>query len=647
MFRLASFSPDRLRELGSRVAEGLQEANHSHTLFVFCTGIILSGYTALAVSDWGWSAPVILILCAFFVIGCPVAWIISSFLSTRDLGLPLKESLQKNSFPFSAFILLLVFVGEFLLGAPSSARAASVLSMSIMLFYLFKIIANSSKFDTLYFRLESISGYLIFAIVLSHGIILTAMVVLRHYHFGSVLGEDTGYYNQIFWSTLHGEFFKGSLTQARYFAPPVHSEFAVHNSPVLFLVLPIYWIFPSFYTLLILRNLALAVSAVPLYLLARERISGVAGILIVLAYFLSANIFYQTLNGFYPLHFVALFLSFCFFFFYKERFILFLVFLVLSLSVREEIALTTFLFGFYALMLKRRWHWVVIPAGLSLLWWYISTEWVMVRSQITMEDLDRFFEFFGSGHNEVVKTFLTQPGKVLEILFTRGNFSYLYTLAKPAGMLSFLSLSSVFMAPTVVINAVIGHFMGTMREISYHYSLLASVCLFHALVHGLALLSRSGRYFRLEKSRFGTAVALLLLPIMVLGLADAVRYGGGENQSLRADFVRKPYHETLEKILELVEPDAAVAAPNILLPQLSYRGELYISNRLWRYPEVRVDYIIMDANVDKLSRADQNKDKYEASLAEVRSNSRNTLIFKEHGFEVYKVHPLSERGGKL
>ena len=138
-----------------------------------------------------------------------------------------------------------------------------------------------------------------------------------------MLGEDTGYYNQILWNTLHGTFFNGSLTQARYFNPPVYSEFAVHNSPVLFLILPVYWVLPSFYTLLVVRNLALAASAIPLYLLAKEKVSGLSGVFIAIAYLFSANVLYQALNGFYPLQFAVLFLSFTFYYFFKERLVLF------------------------------------------------------------------------------------------------------------------------------------------------------------------------------------------------------------------------------------------------------------------------------------------------------------------------------------
>ena len=184
--------------------------------------------------------------------------------------------------------------------------------------------------------LEARSAYFLATVVVGFAVVSTTLLILRHYYYGSVLGEDTGYYNQIFWSTLHGGFFKGSITQARYFDPPVHTEFAVHNSPILFLIWPIYWLFPSFYTLLVLRNVALAISAIPLYLIAREKINGRVGVVIAITYYLCPNILQQSLNGFYPLHFAALFIPFAFYFFLKEQFGLFITFLLLSLSVEKK-----------------------------------------------------------------------------------------------------------------------------------------------------------------------------------------------------------------------------------------------------------------------------------------------------------------------
>ena len=266
----------------------------------------------------------------------------------------------------------------------------------------------------------------------------------------------------------------------------------------------------------------------------------------------------------------------------------------------------------------------------------------MVRSQIVMEDLDGFYKLFGSGHNEALRIFVSEPWKLLRILLAKDNLAYLYELLKPAAIFPFLSLAVLFVMPTVIINCVIGAFMSTMRDISYHYSIVASICLFHALVHGVSWVGRYRRFFAMERCRFLTGIAFLLVPIGILGLSDVIRYGGGREGVMVNDFVRKPYHETLEEIVSFIEPEAGVAAPNFLLPQLSYREKLYTSNRLWRYPAFTADYLIMDTNLNKWSYTDKNKIKYEASLAKVRNSADYRIIFAKDGFEVYKVSGAGE-----
>jgi hypothetical protein len=97
-----------------------------------------------------------------------------------------------------------------------------------------------------------------------------------------------------------------------------------------------------------------------------------------------------------------------------------------------------------------------------------------------------------------------------------------------------------------------------------------------------------------------------------------------------------PQQKSLEKILTLVPSEASVAAPNILMPQLSYRQKLYSSDRLWRYDKPVVDYIILDTRLDQLSEKDRNKPKYQVVIAETRTDVRYELVFSEEGFEVYR-----------
>jgi uncharacterized membrane protein len=606
-------------------------------VFVFLAGAVVSVYLGVAGVRFGLAMGPLLVVLILLAAACPLIWFLSFTLLQNTPGESRDEVLKKRAFPFLAAWVLAVLLPEFLFGAPSKTRVILILFLAGAVFCLLAMLAPLHRLRGVMAWAEFRSGSIATAVVILHAVIFGSAIVIRHAYFGAEHGDDTAYYNQIFWSTLQGEFFRGSVTQDRYFDSPVSTEFAIHNSPVLLAVLPLYSLYPSFYTLLILRNLLLSASAIPLYLLAKERIGGVAGILVMVGYFFSTNIFYQAMNGFYSLHFVVLFLPFAFLYFFRERFWPFVVWLILTLSVREEIALTVSLFGVYALFLRRQWQWVLAPIVLSAVWWYVSTELVMIRSRIAMEELEAFYEAFGGGHNSALATVLEKPGMPFTLLLTRENFSYLYEILKPTAGFPFLSASSIFILPTVVVNSVIGAFMATMRNISYHYSVVASVFVFVALIGGISHLARHSRSLGVERSVFCVGMTLLLMPGITLGVMDNIRYGGGGGASIVADFLPKPHQKTLEKIVALVPPDASVAAPNTLMPQLSYRRKLYSSDRLWRYGEREIEYIIFDARPDLLSDRDRNKPKYESAMERIRHDARYELTFMEGGFEVYHL----------
>jgi hypothetical protein len=138
-------------------------------------------------------------------------------------------------------------------------------------------------------------------------------------------------------------------------------------------------------------------------------------------------------------------------------------------------------------------------------------------------------------------------------------------------------------------------------------------------------------------------LVLVLLPPAMLGLKDVVAYGGGRNQTLLSDFLPRPYNDTLDRIVQTIEdePEAAVAAPNILLPQLSQRRELYNASRLWWYGTPRLDYIVVDTDLYRFDQGERHRARYQALVSAIQANPSNRLLLDEHGFRLYRVEHKS------
>src|SRR5262245_15266547 len=375
---------------------------------VALAGALLALYVMLAARSVGIEGPgpVIFVL---VTAGVFLAWLASAngLLAPTDTT-ERTDRLTRRALPFLAFFPAGVLAPEFIFGSPGAGRVALVLGACLVLFGILHLhVAGRTATVTAW--IERRAGVLLVAVIGVHLVATTVLVIIRHHYFNAILGEDTAYYNQIFWSTLHGEFFRGSLTQARYTNPPISSEFGAHNSPILFLLVPAYWVKPSFYTLLIVRNVALSLSAVPLFLLARPRLGGAVALGVAGVHLLGPNLLSQSINAFYPLQFAIVFLPLLFLAFERGHLGWFLAAYVLALSVREELALTVVLFAGYAIVRRRRWPWVIASAVIGLSWWYASTHFVMAPSRIRMEDLDAFYQAFPNGIQGAAGTLLHRP----------------------------------------------------------------------------------------------------------------------------------------------------------------------------------------------------------------------------------------------
>ena len=105
--------------------------------------------------------------------------------------------------------------------------------------------------------------------MLIYTLFFSTVAIIKHYTF-LTLGFDLSIFDQAFWSTLFKQrlFYEtGDLS-----FNPGGSFFGVHFSPILFLLLPFYAIYPSAETLLVMHSAILALGLVPIYWMARERL---------------------------------------------------------------------------------------------------------------------------------------------------------------------------------------------------------------------------------------------------------------------------------------------------------------------------------------------------------------------------------------
>ena len=169
---------------------------------------------------------------------------------------------------------------------------------------------------------------------LVYGIIFSALTILRYDAF-QARAWDLGIFTQSLWTTLNAN--KFFYHTCELFINPSGSFFGVHFSPILFFILPFYWISTRPETLLVLQSFILPLAAVPIYKLAKEHAGGRAvGLTFAAAYLIYPATQYVNFYDFHVQSFLPLFFSFTIYYLTKENWPRYFLFILLSLSCEEH-----------------------------------------------------------------------------------------------------------------------------------------------------------------------------------------------------------------------------------------------------------------------------------------------------------------------
>ena len=148
---------------------------------------------------------------------------------------------------------------------------------------------------------------------------------------------DLAIHDQIIWNILHGRIFN-SILGVDFLGN--HAHF------ISFLVAPFYCFIPHPLFLLFLQTVFLAAGVFPLYGLARIYLGFQMSLIVGIVYLLYPGLGFTNLFEFHPTCFATFFLLCTAYYFYKEKFFLFNVFMFLSFLCQENIALIFMMWGF-------------------------------------------------------------------------------------------------------------------------------------------------------------------------------------------------------------------------------------------------------------------------------------------------------------
>lgn len=358
------------------------------------------------------------------------------------------------------------------------------------------------------------------------------------------------------------------------------SHFAVHISPIWYVLLPGYMLFSSPVYLQIMQAIILASAVIPLYLLLTHHQLSQKTVLAVCLIFLS----FPALTGgcFYDIHencFLTPILLWLFYTYDKQKWVPFSIMAVLLLSVKEDAAIYLAAFGVYLLCNRRDYRRGGILLAVSVIYFLIAA-YMLFRfgdGEMTAVRYDNFLADGQDGMVDVIKNAFVNPAYLFSQILTAKRVQYLILMLLPLLGLPLMSkdLSGLtLLLPILAINLMSG--WEYQYSIHFQYSFGSIACLFYLTICNLKTLKDSVKSFILP-----TAVCVSIL----LATANLSMYR--DNFSGCIEY--RQVNANITAVLNDIPADAGVRADGFLLPHLANRDILYDFTT-----NVKTEYIVLD-----------------------------------------------------
>jgi uncharacterized membrane protein len=445
---------------------------------------------------------------------------------------------------------------------------------------------------------------LLFLMIVIYSTILS-IVSINNYNRFYYSAFDIGIFDQGIWLLSQG---KDPFVTVR----GLHL-FGDHIQFISIFVAPLFWIWDNARVLLILQSVALALGAVPLYLITKEKIkSKWIPLIFVFSYFLYPSLHYLNLENFHLVSLGVPILLFAFYFLMKKNYKLFLIFVGLTLITREELVLTVLAMGIYAFFKCDRKIGIITILS-SLVWLFLIFNVIFPHyTPFVHPNLRRGGNIFGS-----MQELVTNP-KTISTLNTEENRKYFFDIFSPVAFISFLNPQTLFLAlPALGINLITT--WPYAHSIQYHYTYAIIPFVFISVVYSFSFLKDF--LFKRESVLFKKIFYMTLIIFIIFSLVGN-NYLGPNSTSIRSNSIIETiknfnHFNEQEKAryeaVSMIPEDATVSATYLFVPHISHRKIIYmfpnpfkeaywgaeLGNFTPPTPTKDVDYIILDDTLNE------------------------------------------------
>lgn len=477
-------------------------------------------------------------------------------------------------------------------------------------------------------QINSRNSQLLLALAIALYIVMLGVLATQRHLAYQTSALDMGNHDQAMWNAAHG---RGLLMSTQ---PALSvNRMGHHVEPILFALVPLYWLWPNPLALVWVQTLALGLAAWPLFLLARKWIASEwSALAIAVAYLLLPATSAVNLFDFHAVSLSPVLMLWAFYFLDRDknspdsvgRFLRSpaILFLALAMGCKEDISLHVMMVGLYVALIHRRRLVGLTVAALGLAWAFTAFG-VVIPAFRTGGGQSAFMGFFvelGRTPLEVALSPFTKPAVVWQLVTRPENWATLAMVTLPFGLLGLPGLPVLLLgAPTFAISFLSTNPFQQQLE-TWHYAapLLPFVAL--AAADGLA---------RIKRYR---ANLLPLFTLILLVSSLGYHYLRGYSpMSKPFTWPQVTAHHALgDELAATIPPSARVVAQAELLPRLSQRDQVSI----WRGDlPLEADYVFMDISHPKFVNQDRAQFNFLSTMAR---NKNFGLVAAKDGYIILK-----------
>lgn len=425
---------------------------------------------------------------------------------------------------------------------------------------------------------------------------------------------DQGIFNQVFWNSLRGNWFQGSLSSSESSVvihdgiPPdvQYQRLGQHFTPALLLWLPVYALWPAASGLSVLQVTLVALGGLVLYALARcYHPPHIAG-WITTGFYVANAVIAPTLANFHDLCQIPLYLFGLLLALEKRQWWVFWLLAVLTLAVREDTGIVLFGVGLYLLTSRRYPRIGVAVCALSVAYVVTVTNVIMplfsedISKRFMIEGFGQFADGTEASTLDIAWAMVRNPLRLMGELLSPVDRTARYLLGQwlPLAFVPAIAPSAWVMAGVPLLPILLQRDPNALS-----FNLRYAITVVPGLFYGAILWwATHPAHFRPPFRRFwGLCLVLALLLSLSSNPNRAVSFLIPDSIQpwVYIPPTQQWQHATnVRSLLAQIPPDASVSASGNLVPHLSGRREvLRFPNLLLKGDDSQVrqmQYIVLD-----------------------------------------------------